>query len=128
MLRLERYEKWRTPIQVDFLAILGHEAWEQYWKLWENVIAELRECQRVAEAIRVQVSTSSSETSIASSCHTPRSPGLTSIMQVLAFAARRQVQGRSRPFGLIGPPFTAGWLERDGPILALFTGLHAAMA
>jgi len=29
-------------------------------------------------------------------------------MQVLAFAARQQVQGRSRSFGLVGPPFTAG--------------------
>ncbi len=50
-------------------------------------------------------------------------PDGSSIMQLLAFATHRQGQGRSRSFGLIGPPFTAGWLERDGPILALFTGL-----
>jgi hypothetical protein len=55
MSRLENYEKWRTPIQVDFVAILGRAEWEKYWKLWEDVIAELRECQQVADTIRARI-------------------------------------------------------------------------
>jgi hypothetical protein len=53
--RLEAFEKWKTPTKVDFVAILGHEEWEKYWKLCEDVIAELRECQEVADDIRVQI-------------------------------------------------------------------------
>jgi hypothetical protein len=53
--RLELYEKWRTPIHVDFVAILGTAEWDKYWKLCDDVITELRECQKVAETIRTRV-------------------------------------------------------------------------
>ena len=53
--RLEEYERWRSPVKVDFERILGHDAWEQYWVLWKDVNAELRKCQEVADAIRIQV-------------------------------------------------------------------------
>jgi hypothetical protein len=53
--RLEAYENWRTPIQVDFETILGRDEWEKYWTLCEEVIAELRECQQVADRIRSMV-------------------------------------------------------------------------
>ena len=53
---LEEYERWRSPVKVDFEAILGRDAWERYWLLWEEVNAELRKCQEVADSIRDQVS------------------------------------------------------------------------
>lgn len=54
--RLEAYERWRTPTQIDFAAIIGHDAWEQYWALCEAVIAEMSQCQDVADTIRAQIS------------------------------------------------------------------------
>lgn len=53
--RLESYDKWRSPTHVDFEAIVGREEWEKYWSLCEGVIAELRECQQVADTIRAAV-------------------------------------------------------------------------
>jgi hypothetical protein len=53
--RLESYEKWRPPTCVDFGTIIGREEWEKYWSLCEGVIAELRECQQVADTIRAAV-------------------------------------------------------------------------
>jgi hypothetical protein len=53
--QLEAYENWRAPTQVDFISILGRDEWEKYWKLCEDVIDELRECQQVADSIRSRV-------------------------------------------------------------------------
>lgn len=53
--RLEEYEKWRKPTNVNFASIVGHDEWERYWNLCEGVIAELNECQEVANDIRKQV-------------------------------------------------------------------------
>jgi hypothetical protein len=53
--RLEAYESWRSPIHVDFERIVGHEEWERYWSLLEDVIAELNECSIVAGDIRRRV-------------------------------------------------------------------------
>ena len=39
--RLEEYERWRSPIKVDFEAILERDAWEGYWLLWHKVNADL---------------------------------------------------------------------------------------
>jgi hypothetical protein len=55
MARLEAYEVWRTPIKIDFEVVLGKEQWEAYWKLWEAVNADLRNCQDVANACREKV-------------------------------------------------------------------------
>jgi hypothetical protein len=53
--RLEAYEKWRSPRQVDFESIIGSEEWEKYWHLCEEINEELRQCQQVAETIRTKV-------------------------------------------------------------------------
>jgi hypothetical protein len=53
--RLESYEKWRSPTRVDFESIVGPEEWAAYWNLCEEINAELRECQQVAETIKRQV-------------------------------------------------------------------------
>jgi 5-methylcytosine-specific restriction endonuclease McrA len=53
--RLERYEQWRQPLQVDFRTILGEDEWDGYWKLWDGVNGELRRCQDVANLLRRKV-------------------------------------------------------------------------
>jgi hypothetical protein len=55
MERLEAYERWRSPIVIDFEAVLGTEQWAAYWKLWEAVNADLRKCQDVADACRKKI-------------------------------------------------------------------------
>jgi hypothetical protein len=53
--RLDAYEKWRTPTQVDFSAIVGPADWKKYWELCEELITELHKCQTVADTIRASV-------------------------------------------------------------------------
>jgi hypothetical protein len=55
IVRLEAYEHWRPPTQVDFEAILGNELWEHYWSLCDDINKELREAQTVADKIRATV-------------------------------------------------------------------------
>jgi hypothetical protein len=50
--RLEAYERWREPTSVDFQTLVGVDEWERYWSLVEAVIAEMRDCQTVADALR----------------------------------------------------------------------------
>lgn len=52
---LERYETWRTPIVIDFQAILGNDEWERYWSLCEAVNEQLRRAFDVATALRARV-------------------------------------------------------------------------
>ena len=56
--KLEAYERWRTPIQVDFVKVLGNEGWKSYWALCEAVIEQLRKCQLVADQLRKQIGNS----------------------------------------------------------------------
>lgn len=54
--RLEEYERWRPPTRIDdFEAILGKEAWAAYWRAWEKIIADLRDCQNVADSLRPKI-------------------------------------------------------------------------
>jgi hypothetical protein len=53
--RLDAYEQWRPPTKIDFEAILGREDWEKYWSMWEKVIAEMRQCQEVADLLRKRI-------------------------------------------------------------------------
>ncbi len=53
--RLEAYEQWLTPTRVDFEAVLGPQDWEHYWSLCEGVIEQLRQCQQVADALRLRI-------------------------------------------------------------------------
>lgn len=59
--RLEKFEKWRTPIQIDFLNILGEEAWERYWAMCDAVNEDLKRAHAVAIAIRESASKAVSE-------------------------------------------------------------------
>ena len=53
--RLEAYERWREPTKIDFSRSVGKEAWEEYWALCEEVIAELARCQVVADSLRDRI-------------------------------------------------------------------------
>lgn len=54
--KLEAYEQWRRPTKVDFETILPAEEWDRYWGLCDEVIAELRRCQEVADSVRTRIS------------------------------------------------------------------------
>jgi hypothetical protein len=53
--RLDDYEKWKTPIQVDFLAVLGKSAWEMHLSHLDAVINGLVEAERGAKILRNQI-------------------------------------------------------------------------
>lgn len=56
VVKLEAYERWRRPIKIDdFEAIVGSDDWTAYWKSWEKINDDLRECQQVADALRVKI-------------------------------------------------------------------------
>ncbi|HEX4055361.1 MAG TPA: HNH endonuclease [Tepidisphaeraceae bacterium] len=60
VLRLEAYEHWRTPLRVDFEAIVGPEAYAAYWKELDRVIVELEQSQTMGEALRQTIANASS--------------------------------------------------------------------
>jgi hypothetical protein len=53
--RLQRYEKWRRPIQIKFEEILGKKDWDHYWSLWDKLNSALEEAQIVADRLRTRV-------------------------------------------------------------------------
>lgn len=53
--RLDAYERWRTPIRIDFESVLGKEVWDEYWRFWETVNADLRRIQDVANTHRGRI-------------------------------------------------------------------------
>lgn len=53
--RLEAFERWRPPTRIDFAAVIGPEAWEQYWSLCEQAIEGLRAAQLIADGIREKI-------------------------------------------------------------------------
>jgi hypothetical protein len=61
--RLELYEKWRPPTRIQFESTLRPEEWEEYWQLCENVVAELKRCQEIADSIRSRITQAISKSS-----------------------------------------------------------------
>lgn len=57
--QLGAYERWRAPTVVDFEAIFGREAYEEYWRELDRVIAELERSQVIADALRLAVANAS---------------------------------------------------------------------
>jgi len=55
VVRLEAFERWRSPTKVDFESIVGTNDWTTYWSLCEKVNEELRQCQHVADAMRARI-------------------------------------------------------------------------
>ena len=56
--RLEAFENWRPPTKIEFVSVIGEEAWEKYWSLCEQSIEGLRRAQEVADAIRAKIAES----------------------------------------------------------------------
>jgi hypothetical protein len=53
--RLEAFEKWRVPTQIDFEKSLGAAEWADYWKLWDALTAEMKSCQEAANILRKKI-------------------------------------------------------------------------
>lgn len=53
--RLETYEERFIPVRIDFIELVGQEAWEDYWAHYEKVIETMREAQLTANVIRDKV-------------------------------------------------------------------------
>lgn len=56
--KLEAYEAWRNPTLIPFPEVVGPEEWEAYWRLCEAVVAEMAQCQQVADRIKTKVARS----------------------------------------------------------------------
>jgi|SRR5579864_2339146 len=56
--RLDEYTRLLEPTKInaaDFEAIVGKAEWEAYWNLWTKAIADLRQCQEVANALSAKI-------------------------------------------------------------------------
>ena len=40
------------------MSIVGVQRWEQYWSLCDNLVAEMKQCQNVADKLRVEIALS----------------------------------------------------------------------
>jgi len=52
MNRLERFEAWRTPIQIDYATVFGAEKWAQHMKYLEDVLQLMARAESDAEHLR----------------------------------------------------------------------------
>ena len=53
--RIDNYEAWRQPTKVDFESLLGADAWQHYWSLWDKMNIALNEAQVVADEMRTTI-------------------------------------------------------------------------
>jgi hypothetical protein len=53
--RLDAFERWRQPTHVDFAAIVGAQAYEDYWRELDRIIGEMEHSQRLADKLRAQI-------------------------------------------------------------------------
>ena len=53
--RLEAYENWCTPTNMNFEAVVGKDFWSQHWQNWERVQSLMRESQKLAAEINLRV-------------------------------------------------------------------------
>ena len=52
MSRLERFEAWRTPIQIDYATIFGPEKWAEHMKYLDDVLQLMAQAESGAEHLR----------------------------------------------------------------------------
>jgi hypothetical protein len=50
--RLERYEKWREPQKIDFVALVGQVLYDQHWGNWKELLQLMDKAQKVAVTVR----------------------------------------------------------------------------
>ena len=49
--KLEAYERWREPIQIDYPAVIGPERWSQYCQMLGTAVGQLSAAQKVASEL-----------------------------------------------------------------------------
>lgn len=54
--RLRRYERWRTPIHLDFASTAGAQAWAKHWENCGRLHELMRESQTHADLLRLSIS------------------------------------------------------------------------
>lgn len=50
--RLDKYEKWRDPQKIDFVALVGAVLYEQHWGNWKELLQLMDKAQKLALAVR----------------------------------------------------------------------------
>jgi hypothetical protein len=50
--RLEAFERWRKPIQIDVESAVGSELWAGHWRNHDRLVALMKECQVHADSVR----------------------------------------------------------------------------
>lgn len=60
MERLEDFERWGSPTQVDFATLVGADLWDQHWRNYAAIVKLMREAEETAEAIRARMAQSKS--------------------------------------------------------------------
>lgn len=55
--RLDAYEKTFSPVRIDFIELAGESEWAEYWSSYEEVIASMKEAQKISDAIKTRIST-----------------------------------------------------------------------
>ena len=50
--RIKKYEEWSKPVFVDFKSILGAQIWDQHWKNWEKLCADMKKYQVLSNEIQ----------------------------------------------------------------------------
>lgn len=53
--RLDAFERWRTPTQVDFAAIVGRDVYDAYWRELDRIVEELERSQAMADELRAKI-------------------------------------------------------------------------
>lgn len=51
VVRLEAYERWRTPTRINYAVVIGPERWSQYQNLLNAATGHLAEAQKVASEL-----------------------------------------------------------------------------
>lgn len=55
MARLERYERWKSIVPVDFEKIVAPDLWQGYWKEYDQLIEAMKASQRLADELKSQI-------------------------------------------------------------------------
>jgi len=55
MMRLDAYEQWRQPKQLDFQSLVGEELWAEHWNNWRELLDRMRKSQASAEKLKAQI-------------------------------------------------------------------------
>jgi len=50
--RLEEFERWRRPIQVNFQTAVPPDLWARHWANHEQLLSLMKDCQGVADEVR----------------------------------------------------------------------------